>query len=69
MNDMELHKVEIMKDGNWEEVHFQQLNVGDSFRMTDLDGNLFVDTYGEILSAVSKPFYDEELGTWLVHIK
>ncbi|MDZ5472040.1 hypothetical protein SM124_09805 [Bacillus sp. 31A1R] len=69
MNGMDLHKIEIMRDGNWEEVPYESLDVGDQFRMIDPEGNIFVDSYGEVMSAASKPFFDEDLGTWLVQIK
>ncbi|KAF0819038.1 hypothetical protein KIS4809_2330 [Bacillus sp. ZZV12-4809] len=70
MDKLEIHRIEINKDGKWEEVHFNKICPGDSFRMYHPNGTQFIDSNNEhVLYATSEPFYDEELDAWLVHIK
>lgn len=65
------YKVEIKKNGNWEEDHFSNVKTGDSFKMYHQDGTQFLyDQDGEdIYLAASDPYFDEDLGVWLIDIK
>ena len=65
------HRFEIKKNGKWEEEHFSKVKTGDNFKMYHQDGNQFLyEQNGEdIYQAASEPYYDEELGVWLITIK
>lgn len=70
MEEMELHKIEVHKDGIWEETEYHTIQIGDRFRMFHPDGTPFIDSDNQhVLHAASEPFFDEELGVWLVYIK
>ncbi len=70
MEDLEFHKIEVDREGNWEVVDYNSLKTGDRFRMFHPDGTQFIDSdKQDVLHATSEPFFDEELGAWLIHIK
>jgi hypothetical protein len=43
----ELRTIQILKDGTWHDAEFEQLEVGDVFRIFD-DGVQVIDSYGNI---------------------
>jgi hypothetical protein len=49
-------KVEILRNSSWQEVNFEQLKVGDTFRLFELTGEPVVDHKGNtIFYAKSNP--------------
>ncbi|WP_409305684.1 hypothetical protein [Peribacillus sp. SCS-155] len=64
-----MNRIEVFREGSWKEIGFADLNAGDQFRMYQEDGSPFLDSiHGELLSAASTPYFDDELGTWLIEI-
>ncbi|MGM0777976.1 MAG: hypothetical protein ACQEXE_16575 [Bacillota bacterium] len=70
MNEDDFHKIHRNNNGLWEEVGYNALVKDNHFRMFYPDGKPFIDSDNkDTFVASSDPFYDEELGVWLIQIK
>lgn len=67
----EPHKIEVKREGKWNESNYEQIKQGATFRMYHENGEPFCYDCDEEVEFIanSDPFYDEELGVWLVRIK
>lgn len=65
----DLRRVEILRNGQWQEVDFGFIKAGDIFRMFEATGEPVVDNNGNrLFIAISNPYKTKE-GLWVVKIE
>jgi hypothetical protein len=65
----ELRKVEVLEDGNWVEIQFEYLKVGDKFRMFESTEEEVIGLYGTTEWVVSRgPYRLSADSVWTVDV-
>ncbi|MBS4172986.1 hypothetical protein [Bacillus sp. FJAT-49736] len=63
-------KTVVIRNREWVEIDFCQLQKGDNFKMFEQNGEEVLDEFGNTwMQAKSDPYYDLELECWLVDIE